>query len=234
MINFLNYRPKNCELLWDDIDDTKKNFIKRLASQPKDWIYRKKKISYKLNEQGFREKPFKKVRWDKSVVIIGCSIAYGEGLALEDNIASQLSNILSIPVINLSISGSAIDLALFNSTILNTYYPKPKAIVHIWTSPNRYTHFSNITSDFNNKVPWHKNYDNKMNWEKRSKLYIESERAIWKNTVPRFEGSFFDHNDQKITYFETLDLARDLHHPGIVSNLKAAKIIADQLKEKIK
>jgi hypothetical protein len=246
MEKFLNYRtpnityefqpPPTWEGFKDCSNDTHELFKNNLKTQPEDWIYRSKKISYCLNEQGFRENAFKDINWAESIVIFGCSVVEGHGLALEDTIASQLNCMLKIPTVNLGVAGSAVDLAFFNSITLHNNYPRPKAIVHIWTSPHRYTEFSALPhkDPIVNFEPTKPNYNAAINWSKRSEYYMAADRLIWKDIVPRFEGSFFDIDDKQIKPFEIIDRARDLQHPGILSAKKAATIIATELEGKIK
>jgi hypothetical protein len=247
MTGFLNYRQPNITYefedrpSWDGFEgcsnDTHDRFKRNLKTQPKDWIYRSKRIWYSINEQGFREKTFNNIDWGASIVIFGCSNAMGCGLALDDTISSQLNRMLKIPTINLGISGSAVDLAFFNSIILYNNYPRPKAIVHLWTSPGRYSEFPAMQEDSPPIVgysPHRPNYNAAIDWSKRSEYYMAADRLIWKDIVPRFEGSFFDIDDKQIKPFEIIDRARDLQHPGILSAKKAATIIAKDLEGKIK
>jgi hypothetical protein len=246
MEKFLNYRiPSTTHEFcspppWEGFEgcrnDTHDLFKNNLKTQPKDWIYRSKEISYSHNEQGFRENAFKDIDWGESIVIFGCSIVEGLGLALEDTIASQLNCMLKIPTVNLGIAGSAVDLAFFNSIILYNNYPRPKAVVHIWTSPHRYTEFSALPGKvpIENFEPTKPNYNSRVDWSKRSEFYITADRLIWKDTVPRFEGSFFEHSDKQIKNFKKIDFARDLQHPGILSAKEAATVISTELEGKIK
>lgn len=249
MTKFLNYnfseRLKNTEVDWTpesphsrlpgSMSDFHFRFQQNIKTQPKDWIYRSKKISYCYNELGFREKSFKDIDWAESVVIFGCSMVAGDGLALGDTIPQQLSRMLKIPTVNLGVRGSAVDFAFFNSMILFSNYPRPKAVIHLWTSLDRYSQFSvDKPEQISSMAPWRPNYQADMNWAERSKYYIAADRLIWKDTVPRFEGSFFEHDDKQIKKFEILDRARDLAHPGILSAREAATIIATDLEGKIK
>ncbi len=44
-------------------------------------------------------------------------------------------------VVNLGIGGSSIDVACINSLTLYKHYPKPKAVIQLWTFPYRYANF---------------------------------------------------------------------------------------------
>jgi hypothetical protein len=215
--------------LYDSEEKFKKNWVE---FGPK-WEYHNKKVSYVLNERGFRTKPFDDIIWKDSVVMFGCSNTYGTGLVEHDTIAFQLEKKLNMPVINLGISGSAIDLAAINSLILHEHYPKPKAIVHLWTEENRYSDFNSFKT--NSVVHYHPSlstYDAKFNWAERSKFYILADRVLWKNQLPYYEASWFSESAKTfgIDFLKTLDRARDLRHPGSISAQTAAEKISVGLK----
>lgn len=208
-------------------DHEQKSFRKSLKKfKNSDWVYKSKKITYKFNEYGFRTKSFDNVDWSNSICVLGCSMVMGTGLALEDTLCYNLEKILNISVVNLGICASAIDYACWNSLRLHNFYPRPKAIVQLWTSKFRYT-------DRNHHyVPFHTGYYSKLNWNYRSELYIETDRALWKNRTIYVEASFFPEtceNQKKIIPLKFLDQARDLSHPGIESNKNAATVISDEL-----
>lgn len=223
-----------------------KHFNKLLENRKKemgpDWYYYNKDISYVYNKNGFRTTEFKNIDWKNSIVVLGCSIVTGIGNSIDDTISSNLENILGASVINLGVSGSSIDHACWNSLILHENYPTPKAIVQLWTSTNRYTDLSyNIKSNpytvlgnsihVDNQVPHHKEYCLHHSWNERSKFYVWSDRTLWKNKIPYYEASFFQHSAEelKIDFLETIDTARDEYHPGHKSNKKAAEIISSNL-----
>lgn len=229
-MNFVNYQPKNTVWEWDPPESLSmhKRNIQRLG---KKWIYRNKEISYKFNSNGFRTKEFSDIDWQSSIVVFGDSKVFGTGLAEEDTICANIERLSGIPTINLGISGSAVDIAMFNSIHLYNHYPKPKALVHAWTSLARYTNF-NIGGDYQSMLPKYKSFHGAMDWVARSKFYIQAERSVWKDTVPRYEGSFFEITRTEVENVKTLrriDFARDLEHPGIESATLAATQILEHL-----
>lgn len=229
--HFISYLPKNEVVSFSD-SDTKELFRKNLKSQPNDWIYRNKTITYSYNNYGFRTREFNDVNWKESVVVFGCSNVEGTGLAEEDTIVMQLEKILERPVINLGIRGTGIDVACWNSLILHKNYSTPKAIIQVWSSLARYANYDN--KRLSRFVPKHMGYYRRLNWEFRSEKYIETDRALWRDKVPYIEGTFFKISnknlEKSIKRFNSIDCARDLKHPGIESNKLAAEYIADQLK----
>jgi hypothetical protein len=209
--------------------DSEKLFKKNLKRQPDDWIYRNKKVEYQNNESGFRTKSLDKIDWENSIVVFGCSFTYGIGLAEEDTFCHLLEKKLNIPVINLGIPGSAIDINHFNSIVLHENFPLPKAIVHCWTSLYRYSDFRK--DGIKSHLPAFVYYPG-INWAEKSKFYVHTDRILWKNKTIYKEYSFFGEtfNSLQIPSLQMADYARDLAHPGIRSNLKAADKIYKDLK----
>ncbi len=228
MKQFVNYNSINTEESYHSTD-CEKLFNKNRKKLGKDWIYYDKKITYRYNEQGFRNDSFDKINWSESIVIFGCSNIQGIGLAEEDTLARQLEKILNRKVVNLGIAASSVDMACWNSIILHDFYPHPKAIVQVWTSLDRYAAFKNNRCYSYTSV--NPEYYYKIDWAQRSKLYIQTDRALWKNKTVYIEASFFEDTvkQMKIQELKTIDYARDLMHPGIKSNRIAAEIIAENL-----
>jgi len=211
--------------------DSPKAFYKNKKRLGPDWYYYDKKIEYHFNELGFRNNPFSQVDWKNSVVVIGCSCVMGVGNTEKDAVCGQLEQILQMPVINLGVSGSAIDWACRNSLVLHECFPHPKAIVQLWTALGRYSDY-NIDCTFKPILPQMKKYCAKHDWEVRSIHYVEADRALWKNKTVYYDATWYKHVARRINvdhYNRTVDFARDLTHPGIKSCRLAAKGIAENL-----
>tara|TARA_B110000503_G_C7000745_1_gene351421 strand:+ start:101 stop:820 length:720 start_codon:yes stop_codon:yes gene_type:complete len=222
---------QNQERFWDEGPDSEKNYRKNCKKLGPSWYFYNKFISYKYNIYGFREKPFEEIDWAKSIVMIGDSNVEGIGLPIEDTTVKKLEQELDIPVVNLGISGSGIDRACINSLILHNNFPKPKAIVQIWSSLHRYTQFnSGKYQDVESFMPTKRRYLD-LGWEERSKFYIQADRELWKNKTIYYEASYFADTAQylELDTFEEIDLARDQDHPGPESCKLAAKKIAEDL-----
>lgn len=236
-MNFINYREPNREDTNDDMD-SRAMLLKNKSLLGKQWEYYDKEITYVFNDQGFRGRTnVKDYAWEDSIVFFGDSCIFGCGLSEEDTVPKQVEKLLGIPTINLAISGSAIDLAFHNSLVLKKHYPKPKAIVHFWTDADRYTDFrepgeTRNTNRYLSKTP---GYVARINWGCRSDLYVEAEREIWKDLVPRYEATFSldTHQRYNVDYIKTFDFARDRFHQGIKSCAEAAKLVVENLKDKI-
>jgi hypothetical protein len=232
MEHLLSPHTPNQTLLFSG-SDKEKLFYKNRKKLGKDWEYRDKHITYNYNEYGFRTKLFDKIAWQDSVVILGCSHVEGTGLAEEDTIAVQLEHIIGMPVVNLGLSATAVDIAAWNSLILHEHYPHPKAIVQLWTNLERYTDYIKNLNYFSCKLPSHdRDYFAKHNWNFRSKLYVKADRALWKDKIPYYEASFFENTacELEIDVCENRhDRSRDLMHRGVETAKLAAEKIAKNL-----
>lgn len=203
----------------DDLEKVKKN--------PTEWALQN--IVYDYNRHGFRCKNFKDINWAESIVVLGCSITTGVGLAEQDTVTSRIESITGIPTINLGISGSAVDLACWNSLILHNHFPRPKAIVHLWTQLDRYTNLtrSGLTSYNANNSDYIIEHD----WGERSKFYIKTDRELWKDKTKYVEASFFKHTalTMNIPGIEMVDEAEDAWHPGKETIKLMAKLVCEKL-----
>jgi len=232
MEQFLNFNDRNMDRDFYPAD-TEKLFRKNKKRENSDWIYRTKAIRYKTNELGFRAPPMKNIDWKNTIVVFGCSNVFGIGLAEEDTLCHQLQEIIGIPVVNLGIPGSAIDLACFNSFFLHQNFPFPKSIVQIWTSLERYTRFVSKKEVLAGH-PVNRDYIRTMKWGERSKIHIAQDKELWRREpVIYYQGSFFAETVRKnkdIVHLHTgEDKARDLMHPGITDNRLAAEKVSKYL-----
>ena len=239
MDQFVNfYKPNEKKNFW--LPDSIRSFRKNQKRLGKDWKYRDIEILYTTNEFGFRTKSHFDIDWKESIVILGCSNVFGIGLENRKTLAKQLEKLVGVDVINLGIPGSALDLAVFNSFFIYENLPHPKAIIQVWTSPERYSQFY-LNGDIETMAPFTKGFDPKLNSAFKNLIHIEQDRALWRNSSSVYrEYSFFDDwlylekdfgikKDLGIEIFDELDKARDLSHPGDLTNLKAAEIVKKDL-----
>jgi len=216
--------------------DKKETFEKNLKTQPLDWYYRTHEVTYKNNSQGYRTDEFNKINWTESIVIFGCSNAYGVGLSDEDTVGSRLSGMTGRPVVNLGAGASSMTFALHNSIILDYGYPTPFAVVYIWPNYTRVVEYNR--SSITNHGSWNMEPNSIMDaWNKNihhakvNAIFIQKTATLlWQNKSRYFEGSFSEENEWLgCKNFKTIDKARDLMHPGIESAKLAAKVIAKGL-----
>ena len=72
--------------------DSEENLHINLASQPNDWYYRNKTITYQYNEYGHRCKSIHDIDLDNYILFAGCSHTEGVGLELETTFPYLVSN----------------------------------------------------------------------------------------------------------------------------------------------
>lgn len=233
------FLPDDCYHTEDWADtDTKELFETNLKTQPLDWYYRQHSVKYKNNSNGYRTKEFNVVDWANSIVIFGCSYAYGTGLDEQDTIGSNIEKITGISTINLGLGGTSMTYAMHNSIILREAYPRPKAVVYLWPEYTRCTEYFRHgllnhgvhTIQPNNLMEvWNRNDYN----VKVHAVFIQKNiRLLWQGT-PLYEASFSNKDTIKLLKCNELikyDSARDLMHPGIESAQKAAVKISKDLK----
>ena len=227
-------RPKSRD--WED-DTSEKKYRKSRKKLGPDWYFYDKRITFDFNSNGFRAPELDTIDWANSVVVFGDSFTAGDGNAIEDIATTLLQDMLEMPVINLGSSGTGIDLACWNSLLLHETYPRPKAVVQLWSSIHRYAEYS---SDRNERNVYSFHLPQRMpycamahNWGERSKMYVLADRVLWKDKLPYYEASIFDVTveELEVDFLEEIDLGRDLHHWGPESNIVAAETIATNLKK---
>ena len=186
--------------------------LEKNLAPPRQWAY--DNIVYDYNKFGFRCPAFRTKNWSDSIVVIGCSCTAGIGLAEQHTVTSQIEKLTGVPTINLGVSGSAIDHACWNSLILHNHFPRPKALVHLWTQIDRYSDITrkgvqsfNVHNDF---------YKAEYEWQERNAFYVKTDRELWRDKTNYFEATFFKLTASKLNVpgIEMIDEAEDSMHPG--------------------
>jgi hypothetical protein len=205
-------------------------------TQAKSWHYRTAHVGYQLNKHGYRTYDFNKIDWADSIVIFGCSHAFGVGLDDLNTLSSQLSKIVGRPVINLGMGGTSIMYALHNSIILRNGYPIPRGIIHLWSSTDRSTYY--YKNNLHHYGHWNmtpNSYgdtwaEDIVHGESHAVIASMTSKLLWQDTH-YYEASYFKDTAKllKCSWIPQVDRARDLKHPGIQTNYKLAVNIADKL-----
>lgn len=178
------------------------------------WINRN--IRYKFNSHGFRTNNFDTL---PSIMFLGCSNTVGIGLPQEHTWPFIVSKKLNLEMINLGIGGIGED-AVFR--IADYYVEKIKPKIAVFLQPpigrlslitNSDIHYFRIM-DFDlvpeSYKPFYQDY---IATEENLTLSIKKHKMAIENICLK--------NNVKFVYVDdisTIDLARDLNHPGIQSN----------------
>jgi hypothetical protein len=217
--------------------DTEEKYIENLKTQPQDWYYRKKKVIYNTNSDGYRTREFGDIDWGNSVVIFGCSYVFGVGHAEDDTISSQLEEILKIPVINMGVGGTSPTHAVHNASILSRGYPTPKGIINLWSSPFRCPYYTKDASI--NCGPWNTKDEISVSWNKtiihpivNLKFNSLISKEMWSHKTAYYELTQFPITREVLNcdFVGPVDVGRDLTHFGRLTNQLVAEKIAENLK----
>lgn len=217
--------------------DSPEAYKRNLQTQPANWRYRTKKIYYESNSNGYRAPEWDTIDWANAVVIFGCSMVAGTGLAEDETLTVQLSEILHRPVVNLGVGGSSINFAFHNNLVLDKHFPTPWAVVNMWTTHDRMTVYKHNETD--NIGPW--DNENKTLFGLRNldpnnaiiqaRMLMDASKRIWEPKTRYYTASFFEETAYYLEsdFFTHLRGARDLIHPGPRDVFLAARAIAEKL-----
>ena len=234
--------------------DDESRFLESLKTQPEDWYYRTKDITYKLNSYGYRTQEFNTIKWTDSIVLFGCSCTFGIGVDEDETISHYLSQITGRPVINMGWPGGSNMSMLMNSSVLLQKQKVPYAVVFLWSTTDRFIMFTDL--GIHNVGPW----DMEENRKYQKHIYSHNEiytkafeginyfsenetvhahfanefaKSMWKDKTKFITGTFFGSTAEMINVdlkFSIDNGARDLIHNGRHANLKAADSLAYLIK----
>lgn len=232
--------------------DTEHRYKQNLDRQSKDWHYRNTDVSYDVNSSGYRCPEFDTIDWENSAVIFGCSETFGTGLAQQETISHQLSEILQMPVINLGKNGTSMEYALANNLILRNHYPTPKLVINHWTELMRSTYFGKdkiVTTLPRHEVYYQRHInmlikllgfdvdDATYTFDVKAKMISDICKIFWSNTK-YVELSWNAHTAHILGCHKRIkvDTARDIcpfdqGHSGKDTALDVAKFIAEKYNE---
>ena len=211
--------------------DSKDVYEENLKIRPADWIYRTKQISYEYNELGHRSKSHNDVA-NEFILFTGCSFTEGVGLAKEDIYCHVAADKLNVDYYNLGLSSSGPDLIFHNLALWFTHIRRnPRAVVIQHTFPDRA--YIPKNGGILPLGPWFQRIPNGM-LESSERLRFESLIAseFANHYAKIMRDAFLAHmtslNIPVIELgpdIETVDYARDIKHPGILSH----QLLAEQV-----
>lgn len=217
--------------------DSAELFSDNLQRQDALWKYRTKEVTYVLNNQSYRAPEWNTIDWENSAVILGCSNVFGVGLAEDETISYQLSLLLNRPVINLGVGSSGMSFTMHNSVLLNKNFPTPWAVINVWSDPFRIhefiderfiKHYTANSSDDENQSFQRIWGDSEINPEMYSYFACKATEAIWSSKTKYLSYSHWVPLDSSIKSLPYIhgDLARDLAHPGSLTAVATAEVLA--------
>lgn len=224
-----NYWWAMGETVWWDTSDSEKTFIEHVA-QPatkkilQDLQYIDRPIAYSFNSHGFRTAEFA----SPQAVCFGCSFTMGTGLRQEHTWPQQFQTLTGISVANLAHAGSSNDTAL---RMALHYLPllKPRYALWLQTDQRRVEILDDAANvSVNLMANDHSNtHYGKDQWvrqwfasESNQKINVEKNTRAFRNLCNELDiVCIILPRDALVT----IDLARDLKHPGTQSNLAMAK-----------
>jgi hypothetical protein len=213
--------------------DNPETFEKNLKTQPDDWHYRRKEISYKINSNGYRAKEWDEINWNEAIVVVGCSMTAGIGVAEDETITHYLSLLSGREVVNLGVASIGIDGMMFNNIALKRHY-NPWAVVNLWTNIDRMIEFLNHRPEFHGawtKSKYFKEHNrNEMNPIIKDIFYSEAVKEMWKGHRVYY-GTYYETTSHyfECDFLEHTNSARDLLHCGRNDNRRNAEIIWQSL-----
>lgn len=223
--------------------DTAELFIENLKIMPEEWHYRLKTITYSRNKFGYRGPEFEGVNWNNSIIVLGCSNVFGIGVAEDETLPYFIQNNTGITTVNMGIAASSIYHSYYNIMSIIEAGNTPIAIVHVYSALDRLLYFypkSHVSighwvtanedkNDHNYKLytSWNLHESNTLS---QAKLIQRTLRLLCKY-VNYIECSYFKTSAEllNIKLLDSIDFARDLVHPGRLSNKNAADIITAEL-----
>lgn len=221
--------------------DSEQLYVKNLTEFSKDHPWRKWEsipITYSVNEQNYRCPSWHDIDWHQSVLLFGCSNVFGVGLDDSHTVSHHLETMIDAPVVNLGVSGSSPMLAWVNTTKLCKLEIIPKAVVYIWTYPERVTVLGNNGTVINCGA-WNAELEPlSRGWIYHDSHGVEYLRQLidscsqqWK--CPSYHYTICKNTQEHIPELEFLDkfdYARDRQHIGIETAKQWASVISSKLR----
>ena len=223
---------KNQELDWLT-SDTKELYLKNIETNYNQlslngWVDRR--FTYRFNSHGFRSVEFSH---DDSIMFFGCSFTCGIGLPLDSTWPFNVASALQLKCFNLGVGATGAGTSF---KLANHYIPQiqPKLVVYLEPPPGRFSinsaifnHICNLNiGDYDADSIFKDFYNHWLSNPENSNLdYLKNKLAI---------EALCHQNKIKFVYaccdeMHKLDLARDLGHPGIKSNLQFADLILNRI-----
>lgn len=230
--------------------DGPEEYKANLKKAPIDWHYRQKKITYLTNNSGYRTLDWNVIDWKNSIVLFGDSCLFGVGVAEDETVSYYLSTMTKRPVINLGYPGLSNEAILDMTCLLLKNFGVPYAVGILWSTTDRFRYF--MKNSYVDIGPWVSSsksllsdgvdlkglwantfYDPSNELVRAYNLGIRAE-SIWNDKCKYATGSFYSISAHytRSNFHVILDgTARDMLHPGVSSNIAAAKKFTEYFNE---
>lgn len=230
--------------------DSYNKFVEYCKTQPDDWYYRDKTISYDFNKYGHRCKDLDNIDLNNYILFLGCSHTEGIGLELETGYPYLVAKDLNMDYYNLALAATGDDISFYNAFIfMQTVSIKPKYVIIQWSDMTRSARYikeqkcimpAHISEDIDSNTPFFVHGESSGFFQARRYFIEQMYKKIF-NNVPIIYISFTQHYGEEFypreffpedLKFLKYDLARDLSHYGIKSNRIMADTIIDVINTK--
>lgn len=221
--------------------DSEQQFLENKSTQKDDWYYHHTPIEYSFNKLGHRSKNIEEIDLDNYILFTGCSHTAGVGVELEKTYAHLLSKQLNVDYYNIAMPATGIDVLEYN---LLTWFAKikkkPKMVIIQLPDHSRYAKFGIDKHHLLEGGSWSKRSNERsfiINSEDSGFFYA---RKLLSNnlletllTCPIYKFNItgqvsYSNNEATVG---TRDLARDLAHPGILSNQHYVSVLYKLISE---
>ena len=208
------------------IKKNKELFEKNLQNpQRKFWLKKHgwldKKITYNLNNYGFRTSEFAET---ENFIALGCSFTFGVGLPEEEIWTSLLSNQLNLPNWNLGVPGSSSDTSY---RLAKYFIPmlRPKFVVMLEPPSNRFeVCYGKSPNIFTGTQDYEKDDRYFLKtwffYDENSYLRAEKNKQAIAYLCNRYNTDFYCYDSNSLTQYNDKSFARDLQHPGTEAHEK--------------
>lgn len=235
------------DIRWS-LGDSPALFEKNIQSMGESWHYYHKEIIYNVNSNGYRAPEWNTIDWKNSVVILGCSMVFGTGVAEDETLSYYLEQLLHRPVINLGYPSISNEGIFNNSVSILEHFGSPLAVINVWAPVDRFLFFSTEPhhiglwtndKDESDGVSLGRLYEdmnlNQTNMRIKSYYLEKANQRLWKNKTQYYSASYFKSTADCMKLHKLLPSdrnARDMVHPGPDSNLSNAKYLFSVLKNR--
>ena len=220
-----------------------------LQTQPSDWRYRNKEITYTVNRHGYRTKNWEDIDWKNSVVLLGDSCTFGIGVGEDETIGHFLEKKLKRPVVNLGYGSGSNQMILETCVSMLNMYGAPYAVCTTWSSTDRLRYYTKMgyldlgawtrsTKSTNDEEVdpynlWLNTFINPYNELAMSYNISSTMKALLQDKCKYVSGAFSGYSayctlSDVWVYPETR--ARDLVHPGFEANREIADFYYHKIK----